>query len=123
MNRRLGGDVSLSIPVGDEADSISWQDKLADESPNPEDILSRQDEVANGRAALAEALTSLTDRERSIFVSRRLAEQPRKLEEIAGELGVSRERVRQIETAAFEKIRRFVTHKTTFARAAVQIAA
>jgi RNA polymerase sigma-32 factor len=123
MNRRLSGDVSLSVPVGDESDSISWQDKLADEAPNPEDILSGQDELANGRAALTEALTTLSDRERRIFVSRRLADQPRRLEEIAGELGVSRERVRQIEMTAFEKIRRFVTRKVASVQAPVPLAA
>jgi len=123
MDRRLSGDISLSTPVGEDNDSISWQDRLADEAPSQEDILAKRGELADGRAALAEALTSLTDRERRIFVSRRLAEQPRRLEEIARELGVSRERVRQIEMTAFEKIRRVMTRKVAFAQAAVPMAA
>jgi len=123
MNRRLSGDISLSAQVGEGNDSTSWQDWLVDDAPSQEDVLARQDDLADGRAALAEALTSLNDRERSIFVSRRLAERPRRLEEIARELGVSRERVRQIEMSAFEKIRRFVTRKAVVAQAAVPMAA
>ena len=123
MNRRLGGDMSLSTPIGEDSDSASWQDWLADDTPSQEDILARQGELADGRAALAEALISLTDRERSIFVSRRLAERPRRLGEIAGEFGISRERVRQIEMTAFEKIRRFVTRKAAFGQAALPMAA
>jgi RNA polymerase sigma-32 factor len=123
MNRRLSGDMSLSSPAGEESGSASWQDWLADDAPSPEDNLVKQDELAGGRVALREALICLTDRERSIFVSRRLVEQPRRLEAIARELGVSRERVRQIETVAFEKIRRFVTRKAGFAQAALPMAA
>ena len=123
MNRRLSGDMSLSSPTGQESDSASWQDRLADGAPSPEDNLVKQDELADGRAALREALICLTDRERSIFVSRRLAEQPTRLEVIARELGVSRERVRQIEMVAFEKIRRFVTRKAAVAQAALPMAA
>jgi RNA polymerase sigma-32 factor len=123
MNRRLGGDVSLSMPVGDDGDSLSWQDRLADDAPGQEETLVEREGLADGRAALAEALTSLTERERRIFVSRRLAERPRKLEEIAGELGVSRERVRQIEMVAFEKVRRSVIRKVAVASAAVPMAA
>ena len=123
MNRRLSGDMSLSIPVGEEANSASWQDWLADDAPSQEDTLAKQAELADRRASLREALTCLTDRERSIFVSRRLAEQPRRLEEIAREFGVSRERVRQIEMAAFEKIRRSVARKAAFAEQALAMAA
>jgi RNA polymerase sigma-32 factor len=123
MNRRLSGDMSLSTPVGEDTGSASWQDWLADDAPSQEDTLARQAELADRRASLREALTCLTDRERGIFVSRRLAEQPRRLEEIARELGVSRERVRQIEMTAFEKIRRFVARKAAFADAALPLAA
>jgi RNA polymerase sigma-32 factor len=123
MNRRLRGDASLSIPVGDESDSLSWQDRLADEAPSQEETLVAREALDHGRAALAEALTSLTERERRVFVSRRLAERPKKLEEIAGELGMSRERVRQIEVVAFEKIRRSVVSKVAVAPAAAPIAA
>ena len=123
MNRRLGGDISLNAPVGGEADSASWQDWLADETPNPEDVLAERGELARGRAALAEALTSLSERERRIFVARRLVDQPRRLEEIAREYGISRERVRQIEMAAFEKIRRLVTRQSPVEHSALPMAA
>jgi RNA polymerase sigma-32 factor len=123
MNRRLSGDISLSTPMGEESDSASWQDLLADGAPNQEELLAKSGELADGRAALAEALTSLTERERRIFVSRRLVEQPRKLEEIASEYGVSRERVRQIEMAAFEKVRRFVKRTAASAQTAEPLAA
>src|SRR5215469_16546173 len=123
MNRRLGGDVSLNAPVLEDTDSASWQDQLPDEAPTQEEILARHDELADGRAALARALTLLSERERKIFVSRRLAEQPRRLEEIANEFGVSRERVRQIEMAAYEKIRRSVSRAAGLARAATPLAA
>jgi RNA polymerase sigma-32 factor len=123
MNRRLSGDASLSASIGEESDSASWQDRLADSAPNQEEVLAERGELEDGRSALAQALTSLTERERRIFVSRRLVEEPRKLEELASELGVSRERVRQIEMAAFEKIRRFVTRNAPVARADVRMAA
>jgi RNA polymerase sigma-32 factor len=117
MNRRLGGDVSLNAPVVADRDSASWQDQLADDTPNQEDIVIAQSELADGRAALAEALTSLGQRERQIFVSRRLLDRPKRLEEIASEFGVSRERVRQIEMTAFEKVRRSVA-RTSHGRCA-----
>ena len=123
MNRRLGGDMSLNAPVLEDTDSASWQDQLPDEAPTQEEILAQRDELADGRAALARALTLLSERERKIFVSRRLAEQPRRLEEIANEFGVSRERVRQIEMAAYEKIRRSVSRAAGLARAATPLAA
>ena len=123
MNRRLGGDVSLSTPVGAEGDSASWQDWLADEAPSAEEVLVERDELAEGRAALAAALTSLPERERRIFVARRLRDQPRRLEEIAREFGISRERVRQIEMTAFEKIRRLVTRQGPAVHSAVPMAA
>lgn len=109
MNRRLSGDVSLNVPMMEDGDGGTWQDQLADQAPNQEESLAARDELADGRAALTEALSSLSERERRIFVSRRLVDRPRRLEEIATEFGVSRERVRQIEMAAFEKVRRSVT--------------
>jgi RNA polymerase sigma-32 factor len=113
MNRRLSGDVSLNAQTRQEGDSGSWQDSLADEAPSQEESLAERGELADGRAALAEALTRLNERERRIFVSRRLVDRPKRLEEIARDFGLSRERVRQIEMAAFEKIRRSVTCTAT----------
>jgi RNA polymerase sigma-32 factor len=123
MNRRLGGDVSLSVPVGEESEAGTWQDRLADAAPTQEQILVDRGELADGRAALTEALATLSERERRIFVSRRLLDRPRRLEEIASEFGISRERVRQIEVTSFEKIRRHVTRQAASVRPAVSMAA
>jgi RNA polymerase sigma-32 factor len=111
MNRRLGGDASLNAPIRDEAESGEWQDWLVDEAPSQERVLLETEEFANRRRALGEALTVLNDRERRIFEARRLAEEPITLEELAAEFGVSRERVRQIEGRAFERIERAVRHR------------
>jgi RNA polymerase sigma-32 factor len=104
MNRRLVGDVSLNVTFDEDAQS-AWQDQLADAAPSQEETLVDQEQLANGRVALAAALTQLNERERRILVSRRLSETPKHLHEIAVEFGVSRERVRQIEMAAFMKVR------------------
>ncbi len=111
MNRRLGGDVSLSASASEDSQSGSWQDRLIDDSASQEQILADGDELVRGRKALAEALAQLDERTRRIFVARRLAERPKKLHELADELGVSRERVRQIEAQAFEKVRKSVTRR------------
>jgi RNA polymerase sigma-32 factor len=111
MNRRLGGDVSLNAPIRDEGDSGEWQDWLVDESSSQESRLMASEESDNRRKALGEALTVLNDRERRIFEARRLADDPITLEELADEFGVSRERVRQIEVRAFEKVQKAVRNK------------
>lgn len=108
MNRRLGGDASLSAPILEEGNSDAWQDRLVDEAPSQEQVLSEVETAANGHKALAGALTQLNERERQIFVARRLADQPRKLDDLANEFGVSRERVRQIEVRAYEKVKKAV---------------
>jgi RNA polymerase sigma-32 factor len=108
MNRRLGGDVSLNV-TRDEGEPSDWQDQLADTTPSQEETLAREEQVTNGRAALAQALTLLSERERRILVSRRLSDKPKRLEDIAGEFGVSRERVRQIEAVAFAKVHKAIT--------------
>ncbi len=108
MNRRLGGDVSLNAPIREEGDSGEWQDWLVDDSISQESRLAESEEVDNRRKALGEALTVLNDRERRIFEARRLADEPITLEELADEFGVSRERVRQIEVRAFEKVQKAV---------------
>jgi RNA polymerase sigma-32 factor len=106
MNRRLGGDVSLNAPIREGEDSYEWQDRLADESSSQESQLMESEEFENRRKALGEALTTLNERERHIFEARRLADEPITLEELADEFGISRERVRQIEARAFEKVQR-----------------
>jgi RNA polymerase sigma-32 factor len=108
MNRRLGGDVSLNAPMRQESDSGEWQDWLRDDSRSQESRLAEDEEAEHRRKALGQALTALNTRERRIFEARRLADEPLKLEELAGEFGVSRERVRQIEVRAFEKVRKAV---------------
>src|SRR5215472_3596077 len=104
MNRRLGGDASLNAPIRDDGESGEWQDWLVDNAPSAERVMEENEELDNRRKALGEALTVLNDRERRIFEARRLAEDPITLEELADEFGVSRERVRQIEVRAFEKV-------------------
>jgi RNA polymerase sigma-32 factor len=108
MNRRLGGDVSLNAPIREDGDSGEWQDWLVDESSSQEARLVASEESDNRRKALGEALTVLNERERRIFEARRLVDEPITLEELADEFGVSRERVRQIEVRAFEKVQKAV---------------
>jgi RNA polymerase sigma-32 factor len=111
MNRRLGGDASLNAPIREEGDSGEWQDWLVDETPSQERILVENEEFDNRRKALSQALSVLNDRERRIFEARRLADDPITLEELAEEFGVSRERVRQIEVRAFEKVQKAVRNR------------
>ncbi|MCC6734722.1 MAG: RNA polymerase sigma factor RpoH [Bauldia sp.] len=109
MNRRLGGDTSLNAPIrAAEAESGEWQDWLVDESETQESVLAAQEEADNRRQLLRDAMGVLNDRERRIFEARRLSEEPITLEELSGEFGVSRERVRQIEVRAFEKVQKAV---------------
>ena len=112
MNRRLGGDVSLNAPIREDGDSGEWQDWLVDDvSTDQETRLAESEESDNRRQALGEALSVLNKRERRIFEARRLADDPVTLEDLAAEFGVSRERVRQIEVRAFEKVRNAVRHR------------
>jgi RNA polymerase sigma-32 factor len=113
MNRRLGGDVSLNAPIRDDGDSGEWQDWLVDDVSNQETRLVEDEESDNRRKALGEALSVLNERERRIFEARRLADDPVTLEDLAAEFGVSRERVRQIEVRAFEKVQRAVKNRLT----------
>jgi len=108
MNRRLGGDVSLNAPIRDDGDSGEWQDWLVDEVSDQETRLVEDEESDNRKKALGEALSVLNERERRIFETRRLADDPITLEGLAAEFGVSRERVRQIEVRAFQKVQRAV---------------
>jgi len=105
MNRRLSGDASLNAPIrASEGESGEWQDWLVDEHNSQEEMLIEQDELESRRAMLAGAMGVLNDRERRIFEARRLAEEPMTLEELSAEFDISRERVRQIEVRAFEKV-------------------
>jgi len=111
MNRRLGGDVSLNAPIREDGDSGEWQDWLVDDSSSQESVLAESEELDNRRKALGAALGVLNERERRIFEARRLADDPITLEELADEFGVSRERVRQIEVRAFEKVQKAVRNR------------
>jgi len=105
MNRRLSGDASLNAPIrASEGESGEWQDWLVDERENQESLLIEQDEMEQRKRMLDDALGVLNDRERRIFEARRLSEDPLTLEELSGEFDISRERVRQIEVRAFEKV-------------------
>jgi RNA polymerase sigma-32 factor len=108
MNRRLGGDASLNAVIREDGE---WQDWLVDESPDQETTLAAREEFDNRRKTLSDALTVLNKRERRIFEARRLAEEQITLVELAEEFGVSRERVRQIEVSAFEKVQNAVKHR------------
>lgn len=108
MNRRLGGDASLNAPVRAESDAGEWQDWLVDDAPDQEERLVESEELGLRKSYLAKALGSLNERERRIFEARRLAEEPVTLEDLSTEFGVSRERIRQIEVRAFEKVQKAV---------------
>jgi RNA polymerase sigma-32 factor len=108
MNRRLGGDASLNAPVRADSESGEWQDWLVDDSPGQEEQLAESEELSQRRAFLSKALTTLNERERRIFEARRLSDEPATLEDLSTEFGVSRERIRQIEVRAFEKVQKAV---------------
>ena len=111
MNRRLGGDASLNDAIREDRDSTEWQDWLVGDSPDQETTLAAKEEFENRRNALSVVLGALNARARRIFEGRRLAEDPMTLAELADEFGVSRERVRQIEARAFEKVQEAVKNR------------
>jgi RNA polymerase sigma-32 factor len=108
MNRRLAGDSSLNAPVRNDSESGEWQDWLVDDTMDQESALAESEEKDNRHTMLIDALEGLNDRERRVFQARRLAEEPLTLEELSAEFGVSRERIRQIEVRAFEKVQKAV---------------
>ena len=119
MNRRLGGDSSLNAPVrADLEGGGEWQDWLVDDTPDQGERFADNEELDMRRSYLSKAMSALNDRERRIFEARRLAEEPKTLEDLSAEFGVSRERIRQIEVRAFEKVQKAVqaSAKTTSAR-------
>ena len=106
MNRRLAGDVSLNAQMREDGGSDEWQDWLVDGSSDQDSQLAESEQSDNRKKALGEALSMLDERERRIFEARHLAEEPITLHEIAAKFRISRERVRQIEVRAFQKVQR-----------------
>ncbi|MCT8160819.1 RNA polymerase sigma factor RpoH [Pseudoruegeria sp. SHC-113] len=108
MNRRMsGGDASLNAMIGADGDGATeWQDWLEDEDANQAADYEARDELEGRRELLAEAMEVLNDREKDILLQRRLQDQPVTLEELSGQYDVSRERIRQIEVRAFEKLQK-----------------
>jgi len=104
MNQRLGGDTSLNAPMRADEGSSEWQDWLVDDTPDQETTLGDSEEYNERMALLTNAMGDLNEREKAIFQARRLQENPATLEELAQEYNVSRERIRQIEVRAFEKV-------------------
>ena len=110
MNRRLSGDTSLNAPVRAESGG-EWQDWLVDETESQETALVESEELSMRINLVEEALQKLNDRERRVFEVRRRQEEPLTLEELSQEFGVSRERIRQIEVRAFEKVQNAMKHR------------
>jgi RNA polymerase sigma-32 factor len=109
MNRRMsaGGDASLNAPIGGmEGGEAEWQDWIADDTPGQAERLAETDEFGARMSLLERAMESLNERERHIITERRLKEEPTTLEDLSVEYNVSRERIRQIEVRAFEKLQK-----------------
>jgi RNA polymerase sigma-32 factor len=119
MNRRMVGDKSINVPLKEDGETGEWQDRLVDGSPSPETIVAEQDEKERRLHALAAAVEVLSGRERRIFEARHLADEPETLEQLAEKFNVSRERIRQIEVRAFEKVRKATRNFATNAPALV----
>ncbi|MCF6344533.1 MAG: RNA polymerase sigma factor RpoH [Devosiaceae bacterium] len=104
MNARLSGDSSLNAPVKADEGTSEWQDWLIDETPNQEITLGNSEEYNQRMGMVEKAMEVLNEREKKIFLARRLKEKPLTLEKLAKQFNVSRERIRQIEVRAFEKV-------------------
>jgi RNA polymerase sigma-32 factor len=120
MNRRLGGDKSINVVISGDSEIGEWQDHLVDQSPSPETIVVEQDERDHQYTALIAAIDVLNDRERRIFEARHLTDEPPTLEDLAAKFNVSRERIRQIEVHAFEKVRKAARNLAVKVPAATQ---
>ena len=107
MNRRLSGDSSLNTQIRSDSEG-EWQDWLIDDSNNQEEVLADNEEKGQRLELLKEAMGKLTEREQRVFTARRLQDDPATLEDLSQEFGVSRERIRQIEVRAFEKVQKAV---------------
>jgi len=107
MNRRMamGGDTSLNVPMREDGDG-QWQDWLQDDAPLQDKIVADAQEADVRHSMLVSAMDDLNDREQHILTERRLTDDPKTLEELSQVYGVSRERVRQIEVRAFEKLQK-----------------
>ncbi|MBB35645.1 MAG: RNA polymerase sigma factor RpoH [Hirschia sp.] len=109
MNRRLsGGDASLNAPLGGMDGDGEWQDWLADDEPNQADVYTDKNEFSARMDLLTSAMEGLTEREKHIIVERRLKDDPTTLEDLSQVYNVSRERIRQIEVRAFEKLQKAI---------------
>ena len=107
MNARMSArDLSLNAPVSQDGDTTEFLDTLIDDRPSPEALVAEEEERSQRRELLERALTTLPERERHILVERRLKDDPSTLEVLGGVYGISRERVRQLEVRAFEKLKR-----------------
>jgi RNA polymerase sigma-32 factor len=119
MNRRLGGDRSINAPLHGDGETGEWQDHLVDQSPSPEAIVVERDDKEHQHNTLIAAIEVLDDRERRIFEARHLVDEPLTLEDLAEKFNVSRERIRQIEARAFEKVSKAARNLAPKARAAM----
>ncbi|MCI1437119.1 RNA polymerase sigma factor RpoH [Acetobacter indonesiensis] len=120
MNRRMAApDHSLNAPMRTDETS-EWQDRLVDDQHNQEEIYAENEEMSGRKALLASAMETLNDREKHIFTERRLKDEPSTLEDLAHEYGISRERVRQIEVRAFEKVQAAMKKEVEARRGAAQ---
>jgi len=108
MNRRLSGDSSLNAPVRSDSEGGEWMDWLVDDTEDQETTLGKNQELERRREFLKKAMKGLNEREKRIFTARRLSEDSITLEDLSSEFGVSRERIRQIEVRAFEKVQKAV---------------
>ena len=108
MNRRLSGDLSVNSPMRNDGEGAEWQDWLVDDADSQETVLVESDQLSRRKAFLRTAMGALNDREREIFEARRLRDEPATLEELSTKYDVSRERIRQIEVRAFEKVQKAV---------------
>ena len=119
MNRRLSApDNSLNAPVRADSEG-EWQDWLVDDSDNQETVLAESEDIGNRKQLLGDALKTLNERERHILIERRLKDEPTTLEELSQQYNISRERVRQIEVRAFEKLQKSMKQQIVEKRLAV----
>jgi RNA polymerase sigma-32 factor len=119
MNRRLSApDNSLNAPLRADSEG-EWQDWLVDDSDNQETVLAEAEDMGNRKQLLGDALKTLNERERHILIERRLKDEPTTLEELSQQYNISRERVRQIEVRAFEKLQKSMKTQVVERRLAV----